>query len=72
MKAIIEFELPQDAAEHQTALDGWKWRMILNETCESIRRDLKYNDLPDGAYKALDSLRGFIFQRLAEENLSFD
>jgi hypothetical protein len=72
MKAIIEFELPQDAIEHQTALDGWKWRMILNEVSESIRHDLKYTEMPTEAYKALDSLRGFIFQRMAEENLSFD
>lgn len=72
MKAIIEFELPQDASEHQTALDGWKWRMILNDVSESIRHDLKYNDLPELAAKPLDSLRGFIFQRMAEENLSFD
>jgi len=72
MKAIIEFELPQDAIEHQTALDGWKWRMILNDVSESIRHDLKYTEIPAEAYKALDSLRGFIFQRMAEENLSFD
>jgi hypothetical protein len=72
MKATIEFELPQDATEHQTALDGWKWRMILNEVSESIRHDLKYAEIPAEVYKALDSLRGFIFQRMAEENLSFD
>jgi hypothetical protein len=72
MKATLEFELPQDAFEHQTAIDGWKWRMILNDLSESIRLDLKHKEIPAEVYKSLDSLRGLIFQRMAEENLSFD
>jgi hypothetical protein len=70
MKATLEFELPQDASEHQTALDGWKWRMILNDILENLRQDLKYNNnLNSETAKTLESLRGFIFQRMTEENL---
>lgn len=73
MKETLEFELPQDASEHQTAIDGWKWRMILNETLENLRHDLKYNnDLNSETVKNLESVRAFIFQRMTEENLCLE
>lgn len=73
MKATLEFELPQDASEHQTALDGWKWRMIVNETLENLRHDLKYNnDLNSETVRNLESVRAFIFQRMTEENLCLE
>jgi hypothetical protein len=73
MKAILEFELPQDASEHQTAIDGWKWRMILNDVLENLRQDLKYNNnLNSETAKALENMRGFIFQRMTEENLCLE
>lgn len=73
MKATLEFELPQDAIEHQTAIDGWKWRMIVNEIIGNLRQDLKYNNnLHAEAGKSLESLRGFIYQRIAEENICLD
>jgi hypothetical protein len=73
MKATLEFELPQDAFEHQTAIDGWKWRMIVNDISENLRTDLKYNNnLHHEAAKNLESLRSFIFQRMTEENISLD
>lgn len=73
MKAILEFELPQDASEHQTALDGWKWRMILNEVLENLRLDLKYNNnLNSETAKEREKMRAFIFQRMTEENLCLE
>jgi hypothetical protein len=73
MKATLEFELPQDSGEHQTALDGWKWRMIVNETLENLRHDLKYNsDLNSETVRNLESVRAFIFQRMTEENLCLE
>ena len=73
MKATLEFELPQDASEHQTAIDGWKWRMILNEVLENLRLDLKHNNnLNSETAKALENMRAFIFQRMTEENLCLE
>lgn len=73
MKAILEFELPQDASEHQTAIDGWKWRMILNDVLENLRLDLKYNNnLNPETAKSLENMRAFIIQRMTEENLCLE
>lgn len=39
-RAILVYRLPQEAEEHQTALDGWKWRAVLQE----LDQEWKYVD----------------------------
>ena len=29
MKAILEFNLPEDETEHRQALDGYKWELVV-------------------------------------------
>ena len=38
MKAILEFNLPEDASAHQTALDGWKWKTVLETLDQQWKR----------------------------------
>ena len=40
MKAILEFNLPEESEEHQIALDGWKWREVL----QLLDQSWKYRD----------------------------
>ena len=30
-RAILVYRLPQEADEHQAAVDGWKWREVLRD-----------------------------------------
>jgi hypothetical protein len=47
--------------------------MIVSEIIENLRQDLKYNNnLHAEAGKSLESLRGFIYQRMTEENIILD
>lgn len=31
MKAILEFNLPEETEEHEQALNGWKYQSVLNK-----------------------------------------
>lgn len=55
MKAILKFDLPEENAEHQMALDGWKYRAVLSE----LERWLEEENERDGngiTLKARDRL----------------
>ncbi len=72
MTAQLTFNLPEESAEHQMALDGWKWKTVVEEILNNIRQDLKYNPekLTADQQKILENLREFIHQRLEDENLA--
>lgn len=72
--ATLTFNLPEESAEHQTAIDGLKWRTVVDDILQNLRQDLKYNveNLTADQQKVLENMRGFIYQRLTEENLSLD
>lgn len=74
MTATLTFNLPEETSEHQTAIDAYKWRMIVDDVLANIRQDLKYNsdNLTPEEQKTLENMRKFIYRRLGEENLSLD
>ncbi len=47
MKASLRFNLPEETTEHQTALDGWKWKVVVEQMDETLRQKLKYEDLTE-------------------------
>ena len=44
MKAILEFNLPEEAAEHMLALDGGKWMSVCFEFDKRLRSLEKYGN----------------------------
>ena len=72
MTASLTFNLPEESTEHQDAIDGWKWKSVVNRTLEQIRNELKYNNPSEETGKMLEQMRACIFSWLAEENLSVD
>ena len=72
MTAQLTFLLPEESAEHQMALDGWKWKTVVEEILNNIRQDLKYNPekLTADKQKILENMRGFIHQCLEDESLA--
>lgn len=44
MKAILEFSLPEEQEEHQTALDAGKWKEMVHEIDNLLRASLKHGD----------------------------
>ena len=63
MKIIIEFDGSEEQEEYRTALDGWKYRSILNDIREMIRSKEKYLDEET---ISLEELRQFLVDKLNE------
>ena len=49
MKAILEFELPEDKEEYDAASKGMDWSLIVWHIDEFIRNKIKYEQDRDGA-----------------------
>lgn len=43
MKAILEFDLPEDEEDYRIAIDGYKWYLVVHEVDQWIRSILHYN-----------------------------
>ena len=41
MKARLEYELPEDANDYRSAVDGWRWRRVVEEMDTKLRDRLK-------------------------------
>jgi hypothetical protein len=67
VKIIIEFDGIEEQEEYRTALDGWKYKLILNDIREMIRSKEKYLDEET---ISLDELRLFISDKLSEYEVS--
>ena len=68
-KAMLEFTLPEEQVDHQLALDGWKWRTIVNDVDNHLRNLSKYQNLVD---IPIDRVRKLISDTLEEHGLSLN
>ena len=69
MKAILEFSLPEEAAEHRLALDGGKWMSVCHELDQWFRSTQKHGDLKT---LKVDEIRKRLYEELDSAGVSFD
>jgi len=55
MKAILEFNLPEDQPEFNNAIKGGGWKHVCWEMDQYLRKELKYND--DRSFEELNLLQ---------------
>jgi hypothetical protein len=74
MKAMIEFELPEDQEEYQKANNANKMYMALWEIRQLFRSTLKYNaaGLNDEQLEQWETMRGEFFEILDNNDLKLD
>jgi hypothetical protein len=74
MKAILEFNLPDDQVEFDLANNGRNFWSVLWELDQDLRAKTKYapDDLPQDKYDAYQEIRDRIYELLSEHNVSFD
>ena len=73
MKATLEFNLPEEAQEFRTAINGWKFKSVLNEINEDLRSKIKWqDDMSDEVRQALQAVRDDMYQRLSEHNINLE
>jgi len=74
MKAILEFNLPEDQLEFDLVSKASKWYNLAWELDQHLRSQTKYapDTMPDEYYKALKDTRDKLYALLLEDGLSFD
>jgi hypothetical protein len=69
MKATLEFNLPEESEEHQLAVDGIKWRGVVSDILEELRRDRKYTELSESDAVYNEKISEKIWQLMRDQNL---
>jgi hypothetical protein len=74
MKAILEFNLPDDQQDFELATKGLKFWSILWDLDQSLRSKTKYasDDLPQDKYDAYQEIRDELRELMSENMISFD
>ena len=72
MKAILEFNLPEDDAEFYCATKGTAMLNALWELKAELRSMLKYGDLPEQQYEIVEKIQGFLIDSLNDNEVNLD
>ena len=74
MKAILEYNLPDDEEAFTYACDGWRWAHSMWELDQYLRTKTKYapDTMPEEVYKALSETRDELHRILNENKLNLE
>ena len=62
MKAVLEFQLPEETEEHQNALKGTLYKGALQEMDNYFRNKIKYEELPGDVRVSMENAREALHQ----------
>ena len=68
MKTILEFKLPEDKEEFDTALKGMDWALLVLDIDQFIRNKIKYEQDKDGI---LQLVRDRLYFNMEEKGLRY-
>ncbi len=68
-KAILEFSLPEENEEFDSAKNGGLYKSVLWELDQYLRGRLKYETLPDPIHDALQLTRDKLWELVKDDNL---
>ena len=72
MKATLEFNLPEDQAEHYCAIKGADMLNVLWELKAELRSMLKYGELPGDQYEIVEKIQNFLLSSLDDHEINLD
>lgn len=74
MKAILEFNLPDDQQDFDLATKGMKFWSVLWELDQSLRGKTKHapDSLPQDKYDAYQEIRDELHELMLNNDISFD
>lgn len=79
MKVTIEFDGNEEQEDLRTALDGYKWKLVMWDLDQLLRKTTKYNygilsegDATETEREIAEKLREFIREILNDYNLKQD
>ena len=72
MKVTIEFN-DDEREDLHTALDGYKWKLLVWDLNQKLRTYLKYDTSIDGVrYEMVEEIKKDLFELLDDYNLNLD
>ena len=72
MKATLEFNLPDEQAEHYCAIKGQDMLNVLWEMRKELRSMLKYGDLPEQQYEIVEKIQDFLISSLNDHEINLN
>jgi hypothetical protein len=74
MKAILEFNLPDDDQEYNLANNSYNFWRVLYELDQELRAKTKYapDDMSDDDYDAYQSIRDKLHELMRDNNVNLD
>jgi hypothetical protein len=74
MKAILEFNLPDDDQEYNLANNSYNFWRVLYELDQELRANTKYapDDMPQDKYDAYQEIRDKLHELMIDNNVSLD
>lgn len=72
MKAILEFNLPDEQAEHYCAIKGADMLNVLWELKAELRSMLKYGELPEQQYEIVEKIQSFLIDSLNDNEINLN
>ena len=74
MKAILEFNLPEDDQEFTLETNGLNFWHVLWDLDQSLRAKTKYaaDDLPEDKYNAYQEIRDELRELMSDHNVNLD
>jgi len=72
-KVTLEFDPEYDREDMESAINGWKWKMLVWDLDQHLRSELKYNDAVTGeVLEALEKLRDHLHTLKTEAGLTLE
>ena len=70
MKAILEFNLPEDQPEFNNAIKGGDWKNVCWQMDQYLRKRVKYDEgLTEEQLEAYEDMRGEFWRMMKENNV---
>ena len=71
MKAILEFDLPEDQESFDAANRGIDWALVAWDIDQLLKKKLKYEEHTRDARKALEDIRKILNDLLIDKGLNY-
>lgn len=72
MKAKLTFNLPEDQAEFDLAIQGGKMYSALWDISQELRAIWKYEELSDEEFKMVERIRDKFYEILGDNQINLD
>jgi len=69
MKAILEFNLPEDEVEFRQAVDAGNMHCVLFDFSQHLRQKLKYGNLSEQEAKIYEEIKSEFLEIMDEHNV---